>query len=92
MEWQVVIPGRINKMIGRLPVRVKKSLFALLKEIELKGPVRGNWPNYSKLKNQKYHCHLKKGQPVYVAVWQVIDNEIRLIEVIYVGTHEKAPY
>jgi mRNA-degrading endonuclease RelE of RelBE toxin-antitoxin system len=92
MKWQVVIPGRISKMIDRLPVRAKKSLFVLLKEIELKGPIRGNWPNYSKLKDQRHHCHLKKGQPTYVVVWQVIDNEIRLIEVIYAGTHEKAPY
>ena len=92
MKWQVVIPKRINKMIERLPVGVKRSLLALLKEIEIKGPVRGDWPNYSKLKNQRHHCHLKKGQPTYVAVWQVIDNEIRLIEVVYAGTHEKAPY
>jgi hypothetical protein len=27
-----------------------------------------------------------------VAVWEVIDKEIRLVEVSYVGTHEKAPY
>ena len=27
----------------------------------------------------------------YVAVWEVIDKEIRLVEVSYVGTHEKAP-
>ena len=92
MKWQVVIPKRISKMIDRLPVIAKKSLFLLLKEIEINGPVRGNWPNYSKLKSQKYHCHLKKGQPTYVAVWQIVDNQIRLIEVVYVGTHEKAPY
>ncbi|MFH2046073.1 MAG: cytotoxic translational repressor of toxin-antitoxin stability system [Pseudomonadota bacterium] len=92
IKWQVVIPRRINKMIDRLPVRAKKSLFALLREIELKGPIRGNWPNYGKLKDQRHHCHLKKGQPTYVAVWQIIDNEIQLIEVVYAGTHEKAPY
>ena len=38
MKWQVVIPKRIGKMIGRLPIGVKKSLLALLKEIEIKGP------------------------------------------------------
>jgi len=27
-----------------------------------------------------------------VAIWEVIDKEIRLIEVTYAGTHEKAPY
>jgi hypothetical protein len=27
-----------------------------------------------------------------VAVWEVIDKKVRMIEVIYAGTHEKAPY
>ncbi len=27
-----------------------------------------------------------------VAVWEVIDKEIRIVEIKYVGTHEKAPY
>jgi len=36
--------------------------------------------------------HLKKGQPTYVAVWEVVDNKIKIVdvEVVYVGTHEKA--
>ncbi|MEA3429487.1 MAG: helix-turn-helix transcriptional regulator [Thermodesulfobacteriota bacterium] len=33
----------------------------------------------------------KKGRPTYVAVWEVVDKKIRLVEVSYVGTHEKAP-
>jgi len=39
-----------------------------------------------------YHCHLKKGKPTYVAVWKVTDKKNRLVEVRYVGTHEKADY
>ena len=35
---------------------------------------------------------LYEGRPTYVAVWEVIDKEIQLVEVSYVGTHEKAPY
>jgi hypothetical protein len=54
--------------------------------------VRGDWPNYSKLAGGRHHCHLKKGKPTYVAVWEVLDKDIKLIEVQYVGTHEKAPY
>lgn len=92
MEWQVVIPKRVAKMVDRLPDRTKKALFVLLKEIEIQGPTRGNWPNYSKLGDRRHHCHLKKGKPTYVAVWQVVDNEIKLVEVVYAGTHEKAPY
>lgn len=55
--------------------------------------MRGNWPNYGKLGENRHHCHLKKGRPTYVAVWEVAETgEIRLIEVTYVGTHERAPY
>jgi len=73
-------------------VRIRELLFQLLREIESSGPVRGNWPNYSKLGDGKHHCHLKKGKPTYVAVWVEREDEIRLVEVVYAGTHEKAPY
>jgi hypothetical protein len=49
-------------------------------------------PNFSALSDNRYHCHLKKGRPTFVAIWEVMDKEIKLIEVIYAGTHEKAPY
>jgi S-adenosylhomocysteine hydrolase len=66
----------------------------LTAEMELLGPVRHNWKNYSKLEGRKlkYHCHIKTGKPAYVAVWEEVDNTVKLIEVIYAGTHEKAPY
>jgi hypothetical protein len=62
----------------------------LLSDIEAGGPVRGNWPNYSRLGPRRHHCHLKKGRPTYVAVWEEIGT--RLVEVTYAGTQEKAPY
>jgi hypothetical protein len=37
-------------------------------------------------------CHLKRGRPTYVAMWRELKAEERTIEVIYAGTHEKAPY
>jgi len=36
--------------------------------------------------------HLKKGNPTYVAVWRVTDKTVKLVEIRYAGTHEKAPY
>lgn len=63
-----------------------------MEEIKHSGPVRGNWPNYGKLGDGRHHCHLKKGKPTYVVMWEERDREIRLIEVTYAGTHEKAPY
>lgn len=90
--WTVKVSKRVIKQGTALPEAVRKRLQLLLAEIELFGPVRGSWPNYSALTGNRHHCHLKKGHPTYVAVWQVEDKSIRLVEVVYVGTHEKAPY
>jgi hypothetical protein len=90
MAWTVEVNRRIRVTV--LPLRVQQSLVALLHEIELQGPVRGNWPNYGRLGPGRHHCHLKKGRPTYVAVWEVRDREQHIVEVTYVGTHEKAPY
>ena len=92
MKWTVTLTKKVSKSILKLPKTVQGSLFLLLKEIEALGPARGAWKNYGKLGKNKYHCHLKKGKPTYVAVWEVIDKEIKLVEVTYVGSHEKAPY
>ncbi len=92
MEWNVRVRKKVKKQVEKLPQSVKKILVRLLAEIQSYGPVRGNWLNYSALDNNRHHCHLKKGHPTYVAVWEVTDKEIHLVEVFYVGTHEKAPY
>ena len=92
MAWTVEIQGRLQRRIPQLPKAVRASLALLLSEIETRGPIRGNWANYAKLGANRHHCHLKKGHPTYVAVWDVVDTNIRIVEVIYVGTHEKAPY
>lgn len=92
MSWEVTLSRQAGKQVSRLPLNVRQRLYYLLSEIEQGGPVRGNWPNYSKLNENVHHCHIKKGNPCYVAIWEVRDKTIQLVEVIYVGTHEKAPY
>lgn len=92
MAWSVRVSKRVVKQINTLPERIRTLLQALVKDIQISGPVRGNWPNYSALEKNRHHCHLKKGRPCYVAIWEVTDKDIRLVEVKYVGTHEKAPY
>ncbi len=92
MQWTVEFTNRARKQSSRLPQRVREVLFQLVRELEKSGPVRGDWPNYSKLSDAKHHCHLKKGHPAYVAIWQEVQNRVRLVEVIYAGSHEKAPY
>ncbi|MCL2721270.1 MAG: hypothetical protein FWD47_08025 [Treponema sp.] len=92
MNWQVLCNRKKFKK-SRLPKIVAATMELLIAEIEQCGPVRGNWPNYGKLPNNRHHCHIKKGKPTYVAVWEDIGKQkIKLVEIIYVGTHEKAPY
>ena len=92
MAWTVKEIQALNKKVRKLPVKVQNLLIALEKDMEANGPIRGDWPNYGKLSDTRHHCHLKKGQPTYVAVWEVVNTKKRVIEVIYAGTHEKAPY
>ena len=92
MEWTVVFTNRSRKQKEKLPGRVREVLFQLVREIERAGPVRGDWTNYSKLSDTEHHCHLKKGSPTYVAIWREVKGKIRLVEVMYAGSHEKAPY
>lgn len=92
MTWTVGLSRHVRKQIDRLPAKVSDILIALIRDIEEHGPIRGNWPNYSRLESSRYHCHMKKGKPTYVAIWEVRNIEVRLVEVIYAGTHEKAPY
>jgi hypothetical protein len=81
-----------EKQNAKLSKPLRQILYALMTDIEAGGPVRGDWPNYGKLPHGRHHCHLKKGNPTYVAVWEERDRKVKLVEVTYVGTHEKAPY
>ncbi|MFZ5811079.1 MAG: cytotoxic translational repressor of toxin-antitoxin stability system [Thermodesulfobacteriota bacterium] len=92
MGWTVTAQKGVRKQVERLPDAVRARLFVLLLEMEKAGPIRGNWPNYGKLGPRRHHCHIKKGRPTYVAVWEESEHHVRLVEVTYVGTHEKAPY
>jgi hypothetical protein len=89
--WQVTLSRRADKALSGLPKPVLNALALLMLEIEQSGPVRGSWPNYGKLGPKRHHCHLKKGRPTYVAVWIETDAGFE-VEVVYAGTHERAPY
>jgi mRNA-degrading endonuclease RelE of RelBE toxin-antitoxin system len=90
--WIVRFSKKAEKQYLELPEPVQIKLRTLVLDIQISGPIRGNWKNYSKLGETQHHCHLKAGHPTYVVCWEVIDKQIRLVEVYYVGTHEKAPY
>jgi len=70
------------------------KLRLLFVDLATQGPAVSSWPNYGKLqgiRGDKRHCHLQKGKPTYVCCWEVLDKKRKVIEVYYVGTHEKAP-
>ena len=94
MTWTVEYSRRVQKQIQALPPARREDCFALLKEIEILGPVRTGWPHYGKIEGAKecHHCHLNKGRPTYVVVWKIKDKAIQVVEVKYAGTHENADY
>jgi hypothetical protein len=98
MLWEVRFSRNASKLYERLKRSGQKKpsiidvIDFLVIELQAKGPERVNWPNYSKLGGDLYHCHLKKGRPTYIACWRVVNERFKQIEVYYVGTHEGAPY
>jgi len=61
---------------------------ALVRDLEATGPVQPSWMNYSKLGDDRYHCHLGYH---HSACWMSLNGTIT-IEVYYVGSRENAPY
>ena len=95
--WRIYVTGRAKKQREKLPQDIKAALDLLEFELAAAGPERRNWPHYGKVfgKNKNLdmrHCHLNKNRPCYVAVWVVTDQEARVVEIRYVGTHENADY
>ena len=89
MNWTVRVTKKADKNASKLPSNVRVLFKALVIDLETNGPNQHEWPNYSKLTHGRFHCHLNYR---YVAVWEVIDNEVRILEITYVGSRENAPY
>lgn len=90
--WEVWISRKNQKKVDKLPLPVREAYTLLLIDLKQFGPIRGDWPNYSKLGKNEHHCHIKNGKPSYVAIWVLFDKRNKKIEVSYVGTRENAPY
>lgn len=88
MAFKVKLTKKSAKGLSDLPEDVQDKLWALIEAMRRDGPARGDWPNYSKLGEEKHHCHL---HPSWVACWRCKKRTSR-IEVDYVGSREKAPY
>lgn len=92
ITWTVLLKKKTQKSLVKLPEEIRACFALLFREIEFAGPFRTNWPHYGKLRGKCHHCHVKSGNPTYVACWEILDKQSRSVEVYYVGTHENAPY
>ena len=95
ISWTINSTRAADKQAAKLSEKVMLKLRLLFMDLATKGPTVSEWPNYGKLrgtKGDKRHCHLQSGKPTYVCCWELVDKKRKIIEVYYVGTHEKAPY
>jgi len=96
--WTITYSAKTAKERKKLPKNIQIQLDLLARELELKGPLRTNWSHFGTLKKKKgipensYHCHLKSGKPTYVVCWYMLNKTLKIVEIYYAGTHEKAPY
>lgn len=86
--YKVTIKKGVIKRIKKMPVKIQEKLALLVNDLRDKGPIRTEWPNFSSIGEDTYHCHLSYK---WVACWKHEKNAIR-IEVYYAGSRENAPY
>ena len=86
--FNVLIKKKVLKNLSRIPLDIQEKFWLLIEEIELKGPARSDWKNYSKIGQNEHHCHLSYH---WVACWKELNDNLE-IEVYYAGSRENAPY
>ncbi len=64
--YHVLVKKRTIKDIEKLPAATQKKLAMLIDDLKERGPIRFDWPNFSKLGKDTYHCHLAHK---WVACW-----------------------
>ena len=89
MSWKVTVNKKAVKRALKLSKQIQVLFKTLLVDLATTGPTQHEWPNYSKLTHGRYHCHLNYGN---VVVWMEVNQELKIIEVTYVGSRENAPY
>lgn len=86
---KVFYTSRVKKSVEKMPQEQQEIFYRLVKDIQLNGPVRFNWPHYGILTGtHTHHCHLSRD---WVACWYETVKGIE-VEVTYAGIRGKAPY
>jgi len=88
LVWRVYYRKKVKKRVLKMPSSEQKRFANLVEDLEQKGPIRNEWPNFGKLAEDRYQCHLSYS---WVACWRAEDEYLE-IEVYYAGSREKAPY
>lgn len=86
--YEVRVTKKTMKRIAKAPETVQILFDELAGDLRDSGPIRDNWPSFSKLGANEYHCHLKYR---WVACWRHTKGTLT-IEVYYAGSREDAPY
>ncbi|MDL2321384.1 hypothetical protein LJC47_03450 [Desulfosarcina sp. OttesenSCG-928-B08] len=92
--WTVNFSGKAEKQLRKLSTEIQDRVYALKLDLEYKDPEQTSWRNYGLIVGGKdvHHCHLNSGRPRYVVVWKVLDREVRIIDIRYVGPHGSVNY
>lgn len=88
MAYRVTIRSTAERRLERMPDKVRKLFYLLAEDLRADGPIQASWPNYSRLGQDRYHCHLTRR---HVACWRCAKHSTE-VEVYYVGSREDAPY
>ena len=88
MLFSVRISRQADKTMATAPRAIQQKFALLLEDLGKKGPIRKDWPSFSALGADRYHCHLSYS---WVAVRRNKKGTI-LVEVEYAGSRESAPY
>jgi mRNA-degrading endonuclease RelE of RelBE toxin-antitoxin system len=86
--YRVIIRKSAIKSVQKMPKKIQFIFESLVDDLIERGPIRREWPNFSKLGKNEYHCHLSHK---WVACWYY-ENDSVIIEVYYAGSRENAPY
>lgn len=87
-KYEVRVAKGTRRRLDKAPAFVRDKFAALMLDLEASGPVQTTWPNYSKLGENEYHCHLARK---WVACWRSERGSV-VVEVYYAGSREDAPY
>ena len=86
--YRILVSWKVLRSISKMSESIQMKLANLVEDLRDKGPLQTEWPNFSRIGKNEYHCHLSRK---WVACWYWEKGTIE-IEVYYAGSRENAPY